>query len=80
MPTPCFGADYFHTRPTVSQQQSRKLFLAKLLGLGAAALALPRVFVKPAAEKSPGQPAAPASSPFPVAVEARAVARRNDSV
>lgn len=77
MPTPCFGADYYHTRPTLSEQQSRKHFLAKLLGLVAAAVALPRVFVKSTADKSPGQPAA---SPVPVAVEARAVARRNDSV
>jgi hypothetical protein len=62
----------------VSQQQSRKHFLAKLLGLGAAAMALPRVFVKSGSENA-ARPAA-AETAVKVAVESRSVARRNDSL
>lgn len=76
--TPCFGADYFLTRSTVSQHQSRKHFLAKALGLAVAAVALPRAFVN----RVEAQPAVPAVDAVPVklAVESRAVARRNASL
>jgi hypothetical protein len=48
--------------------------------MGAAAVALPRVFGKRGADTAAGRPAAPEATPVKVAVEPRAVVRRNDSV
>ena len=59
----------------MSQHQSRKHFLAKALGLTAAAVAIPRAFAK----RATANPVAPVA-PVTLAVESRAIARRNDSL
>jgi hypothetical protein len=69
-------ADFNHTRRPVSQDHSRKQFLAKFIGLIAAAGPVPKLL-----GRVPGVPAAQAapSARWQVKTEARAVARRADS-
>jgi hypothetical protein len=63
----------------VSQHQSRKSFLAKVLALAGVAMAAPRVVARQNAGSLPEKPAAPLM-PVAVTVETRAVARRNASL
>jgi hypothetical protein len=71
------AADFKHTRQPVSQDQTRKHFLAKFIGLIAAAGLAPKLLARPSAgSPAPVVPAAP----FQLHPEARAVARRAESV
>jgi hypothetical protein len=73
-----FRGDFssFITRP-VTQNSSRKVFLAKLLGVTALLGCFPRLFAKTTASAiTPDSNA----RPFELRPDARAVARRSDSV
>jgi hypothetical protein len=75
-----FGRDFNHTLGTsVSHDPSRKSFLAKMIGLGAAVGLAPRLVARAAV--TPAAADTPATKPAVVVrPDARAVARRTDSV
>ena len=76
---PFFGGDFNHSTDIVSHDPSRKSFLAKLVGLVAVAGFAPRLLAK-AQESSRPVNAAAVVSKFALRPDARAVARRSDSV
>jgi hypothetical protein len=71
-----FGGD-FHCFTHVTHDASRKGFLAKMLGLVAVAGLAPRWLAKAATER-PDRTAA--SAPVTIRPDARAVARRSDTI
>ena len=76
---PFFGGDFNHSTDIVSHDPSRKSFLAKLIGLVAVAGFAPRMLAKSPGSTVSTRPS-PAVSPFTLRSDARAVARRVDSV
>ena len=74
-----FGGDFNPSTDTVSHDPSRKSFIAKLAGLVAVAGFAPRALAKLPAAVVTTTPT-PVVSPFTLRTDARAVARRADSV
>jgi len=76
---PSFGSDSDFTTPLVSHDPSRKQFFAKLLGLTAVAGLAPKLLAGSSSKAAPA-PAPVTSGSIQLRPEARAVARRVDSV
>jgi len=73
---PFLGGDFKHFISTVTHDPSRKGFLAKMAGLIAVAGLAPRLLANASLAPAPSTTV----SPVKIRPDARAVARRNDSV